>query len=64
MQEIWNVITTTFTKIINFVKEPLLFTILFISILGTLFSALIGDFLSLIVFVFFILIIIEMIGEW
>lgn len=40
IEEIWNIICETFTKVIKPIRIPLLFTILLISILGILFSAL------------------------
>lgn len=63
IEEIWNIICETFTKVIKFIRVPLLFTILLISILGILFSAFLGEYISLIVFSFFVFIIIEMLGD-
>lgn len=63
IEEIWNIICETFTKVIKLIRVPLLFTILLISILGILFSAFLGKYINLIVFSFFTFIIIEMLGD-
>ena len=63
IEEIWNIICETFAKVIKLIRVPLLFTILLISILGILFSAFLGEYISLIVFSFFVFIIIEMLGD-
>lgn len=63
MKKIWDDIAEVFTKTINFIKEPLLFTILLISLVGVVISSLCLEIFSLIVFAFFTFIIIKMIGE-
>lgn len=63
MKKIWDNIAEVFTKTINFIKEPLLFTILLISLVGVVISSLCLEIFSLIVFSFLTFIIIKMIGE-
>lgn len=63
MKKIWDNIAEVFTKTINFIKEPLLFTILLISLVGVVISSLCLEIFSLIVFAFLTFIIIKMIGE-
>lgn len=63
MKKIWDDIAEVFTKTINFIKEPLLFTILLISLVGVVISSLCLEIFSLIVFAFLTFIIIKMIGE-
>ena len=63
MKKIWDNIAEVFTKTINFIKEPLLFTILLISLVGVVISSLCLEIFSLIVCAFFTFIIIKMIGE-
>lgn len=63
MKKIWDDIAEVFTKTINFIKEPLLFTILLISLVGVVISSLCLEIFSLIVFSFLTFIIIKMIGE-
>lgn len=63
MNEIWNAISETFTKIFNFIKNPLLFTMLFISLLGIMFSILTMEILNIIVFTFFTFILMKMLEK-
>lgn len=63
MNEIWNAISETFTKIFNFIKNPLLFTMLFISLLGIMFSILTMEILNTIVFTFFTFILMKMLEK-
>ena len=63
MNEIWNAISETFTKIFNFIKNPLLFIMLFISLLGIMFSILTMEILNIIVFTFFTFILMEMLEK-
>lgn len=57
----WNAIRITFTKIFNILKEPILFTMLFVCLIGFLISLLTMNILSIIVFIFFIYLCIELI---
>lgn len=63
MNEIWNAISETFTKIFNFIKNPLLFIMLFICLLGIMFSILTMEILNIIVFMFFTFILMEMLEK-
>ena len=63
MNEIWNAISETFTKIFNFIKNPLLITMLFISLLGIMFSILTMEILNIIVFTFFTFILMKMLEK-
>lgn len=63
MNEIWDAISETFTKIFNFIKNPLLFIMLFICLLGIMFSILTMEILNIIVFMFFTFILMEMLEK-
>ena len=57
----WNAIKITFTKLFNILKEPILFTMLFACIIGILISIFTMNILSIIIFMFYILLCIELI---
>lgn len=63
MKKIWNAISETFTKTLKFIKNPLLFMMLFISLLGIIFSILTMEILNIIVFTFFIFMLMEMLEK-